>query len=229
MLAGPDPERAGRRALLDDRPGVSVLGPVLARETRAHIWTLYKAADHKKRAVWCSIAGSTRISDMPSNTKLTDDPAAAASRARSRRAHRGAGAWRRTLEPFESPLGIPRLRDCQSSHSGVARMSDHGAGVAQFSYHEEQPDGTYPHVGWLAEGPGDPRRELAEAMIEATAGAGRIVIFGLREDPDQGAGPGSRSGGAARGNSGKLVDLLPVMRNNVYHPDFRAASASSTC
>jgi predicted RecB family nuclease len=94
--------------------------------------------------------------------------------------------------------------------------------VAQFSYHEEQLDGTHTHVGWLAEGPGDPRRELAEVMLRATAGAKRIVTYSAYEKtrinelkellPDL-ADPLDEL-------LHKLVDLLPVVRNNVYHPGF---------
>jgi len=97
--------------------------------------------------------------------------------------------------------------------------------VAQFSYHEEQPDGGLSHVGWLAEGPGDPRREIAAAMLEATAGARRIVTYSAYEKtrikelkalvPEL-AGP-------LDALLEKLVDLLPVVRNNVYHPDFRGS------
>jgi predicted RecB family nuclease len=100
-----------------------------------------------------------------------------------------------------------------------------GAAVAQFSYHEEQAGGAHSHVGWLAEGPGDPRRELAEAMLEATAGAKRIVTYSAYEKtritelkrlvPER--------AGALDELLAKLVDLLPVVRNNVYHPEFRGS------
>ena len=97
-----------------------------------------------------------------------------------------------------------------------------GLATAQFSFHEEMPDGTHRHVGWLAEGPHDPRRELAEAMIEATKGARRIVTYSAFEKTRIGelkhlvpelAGP-------LQELLDKLVDLLPVVRDNVYHPDF---------
>ncbi len=43
--------------------------------------------------------------------------------------------------------------------------------AAQFSYHEDNGDGTYSHAEFLAEGPQDARPILAKAMIEATAGS----------------------------------------------------------
>src|SRR5437773_389176 len=49
--------------------------------------------------------------------------------------------------------------------------------AAQFSYHERQPDGTYTHVGYLAEVPLDARPPLAAAMVRATATADRVVTY----------------------------------------------------
>jgi predicted RecB family nuclease len=100
-----------------------------------------------------------------------------------------------------------------------------GPAVAQFSYHEERGDGEHHHVGWLAEGPGDPRREVAEAMLAATAGAKRIATYSSYEKtcitalkgllPDLATGIDELLA--------KLVDLLPVVRNHVYHPEFRGS------
>src|SRR6266705_1516853 len=49
--------------------------------------------------------------------------------------------------------------------------------AAQFSYHERQPDGTYTHAAFLAEGPEDARPPLAAAMVRATAKADRVVTY----------------------------------------------------
>src|SRR3989475_6804084 len=49
--------------------------------------------------------------------------------------------------------------------------------AAQFSYHERQPDGTYTHAAFLAEGPQDARPPLAAAMVRATANAERVVMY----------------------------------------------------
>ena len=131
----------------------------------------------------------------------------------------------KALEPFESPLGFLDFETVGRAIPVWEGLSPWMPAIAQFSYHEELPDGTYRHVGWLAEGPEDPRRELAEAMIAATAGARRIVTYSAYEKtrirelqalvPDL-AEPLEEL-------LGKLVDLLPVVRNNVYHPDFRGS------
>ena len=129
------------------------------------------------------------------------------------------------LEPFQSPLGFLDFETVARAVPVWDGLAPWGAAVAQFSYHQQQPDGTYSHVGWLAEGPGDPRRELAEAMLEATAGARRIVTYSAYEKtrirelqllvPER--------ADALEELLAKLVDLLPVVRNNVYHPDFNGS------
>jgi len=94
---------------------------------------------------------------------------------------------------------------------------------AQLSCHVRSADGSIAHHAWLAQGPGDPRRQIAEALVVACRDAAvvlaynssfeRTCIEGLaRMLPDL-AGP-------LLAISARLVDLLPIVRNNVYHPDF---------
>jgi predicted RecB family nuclease len=129
------------------------------------------------------------------------------------------------LEPFQSPLGYLDFETVGRAVPVWDGLAPWGAAVAQFSYHEERGDGTYHHVGWLAEGPGDPRRELALAMLEATAGARRIVTYSAYEKTRirelQTLVP--ELAGPLEELLNKLVDLLPVVRNNVYHPDFQGS------
>jgi hypothetical protein len=97
--------------------------------------------------------------------------------------------------------------------------------AAQFSYHERQPDGTYTHAAYLAEGPKDARPPLAEAMIRATAQADRVVMYTpfertrirelQRAVPELATELGTLEA--------KLLDLHPVVKNCVYHPDFRGS------
>jgi len=96
---------------------------------------------------------------------------------------------------------------------------------AQFSYHERQPDGTYTHAEFLAEGPADARPPLVEAMINATAQADRVVMYTSFEKTRiremQQAVPQLAAELAAL--QAKLLDLHPVMRNCVYHPGFNGS------
>jgi predicted RecB family nuclease len=187
-----------------------------------HISRLYNVGP-KKSAGYMD-KGVHRIPDLPADAKL---PEVARRQVRALREGRliVEPTLAKALEPFESPLGY---LDFETVSRAIPVWNDLGPwrpAIAQFSYHEEQPDGSHSHVGWLAEGPEDPRRELAEAMIEATAGAHRIVTYSAYEKtrirelqalvPDL-AEPLEEL-------LGKLVDLLPVVRNHVYHPDFKGS------
>jgi hypothetical protein len=86
-----------------------------------------------------------------------------------------------------------------------------------------QPDGTLTHAEWLADGPGDTREEIGVALIEACRNVERIIAYNagfesrcLRHLAD--ALP--RLARDLNDIESRLVDLLPVVRNHVYHPEF---------
>src|SRR5207244_8468960 len=97
--------------------------------------------------------------------------------------------------------------------------------AAQFSYHERQPDGSYTHAAFLAEGPRDARPPLAAAMVRATANAERVVMYTPFEKTRirelQQAVPELATERAAL--AAKLIDLHPVVKTCVNHPDFRGS------
>jgi hypothetical protein len=97
--------------------------------------------------------------------------------------------------------------------------------AVQFSYHELQPDGSYLHDEYLAEGPDDPRAEIADRLIAATATADRIVHFSHFEKTRINALAEQLPERADEllAITEKLVDLLPIVRDNVYHPEFRGS------
>ncbi len=220
MIAGPRPERAiglhcfePRNCAFHDR---------CWPDDPEHISTLYLCGP-KTTASYLQ-SGIHRIQDIPLGTKLS---ATAQRQIRSLKAGELVvePGLAKALELFESPLGFLDFETVGRAIPVWEGLSPWMPAIAQFSYHEELPDGTYRHVGWLAEGPDDPRRELAEAMIAATAGARRIVTYSAYEKtrirelqalvPDL-AEPLEEL-------LEKLVDLLPVVRNNIYHPDFRGS------
>lgn len=90
---------------------------------------------------------------------------------------------------------------------------------------ESNHQGGYSHVGYLAEGAHDARPELASAMIDATAGAEKVVTYTSFEKTQiralQRAVPALKS--ELEALEGKLIDLHPLIRDYVYHPDFRGS------
>lgn len=97
--------------------------------------------------------------------------------------------------------------------------------VVQFSYHERQPDGRFTHAAYLAEGPHDPRAELVDRMLEATAGAEPIVMYSSFERTriKELASQVPARAPELLALADRLIDLLPVVRNHVYHPEFRGS------
>ncbi|MEK7315263.1 MAG: DUF2779 domain-containing protein, partial [Candidatus Eisenbacteria bacterium] len=92
----------------------------------------------------------------------------------------------------------------------------------QFSCHVLTSDGLEHHA-WLADGAADPREEFARALVSACAKAKTIVAYNApfeRRCIDllAEAVPALRRDLGTL--SGRLRDLLPIVRDHVYHPDF---------
>jgi predicted RecB family nuclease len=133
----------------------------------------------------------------------------------------------RELEPFSNQgrLGFLDFETIIRAIPVWPGMAPWQQAAAQFSYHERQPDGAYTHAAFLAEGPQDARPPLAAAMVRATANAERVVMYTSFEKTRirelQLAVPDLATELAAL--EAKLIDLHPVVKNCVYHPDFRGS------
>jgi hypothetical protein len=131
------------------------------------------------------------------------------------------------LQPFNSAtrLGFLDFETIMRAVPVWPGMAPWQQAPAQFSYHERQPDGTFTHAEFLAEGPADARPPLVEAMVHATAHADRVVMYTSFEKTRiremQQAVP--RLADELAALQAKLLDLHPVMRNCVYHPGFNGS------
>ncbi len=94
-----------------------------------------------------------------------------------------------------------------------------------FSVHTER-DGEPPaHVDYLHEGADDPREEFADRLIEALGSDGSICTYSAYEGQvlrDLGKALPHRAGNLDSIEA-RLFDLLPVVRNGYYHPEFRGS------
>jgi hypothetical protein len=93
----------------------------------------------------------------------------------------------------------------------------------QFGCQIALPNGDVKHHEWLAEGPDDSRAVMAQALLETLEGVDVVVAY------DKGAQKTCLEAISAAvpeqareimAISSKTVDLLPIVRDNVYHPDF---------
>ena len=95
----------------------------------------------------------------------------------------------------------------------------------QFSAHLEDYEGEISHSEYLHDQPTDPRRPLAEALLKALGTSGSIVVYSGYERrmintlaealPDL--------CDALMAMNERLWDLLPVIRDHYYHPEFRGS------
>jgi len=169
-------------------------------------------------------AGIHRISEIPPKKKLSDT---------ARRQIRSMKEQRlivepnlaRALEPFDVRLGFLDFETIVRAVPVWPDMIPWEQAAAQFSYHETNGDGRYTHAEFLAEGPDDARPLLTQRMIEATAHAERIVTYsGFEKTRIRGLQevvPSLRAELIELEH--KLIDLLPVLREHVYHPDFHGS------
>ena len=184
-----------------------------------HVSTLYRIGRLAKALV---ADGIETIPDLPDDFAL---PAIAARQARSVRGGEVvvepglAGALARLEAPlafldFETIMpAVPAWDGCHPYEQVPVQLSCHVAGGR----------GRLEHHEFLAEGPGDPRAAVAEAVVRACAGAGTVVAYNAGFERRclehlAAAVPARREalGEVVR----RLVDLLPVVRDHVYHPDF---------
>ncbi|HEX6790391.1 MAG TPA: DUF2779 domain-containing protein [Candidatus Krumholzibacteria bacterium] len=100
----------------------------------------------------------------------------------------------------------------------------------QFSCHVVDHD-ELTHHAWLADGPGDPREAFARAMIAACAGVRTVLAYNASYEQTE-----IRKLARALPHlapelmalSGSIRDLLAIVRDHVYHPDFQGSFSIKT-
>ena len=93
----------------------------------------------------------------------------------------------------------------------------------QFSFTSRDSDATFRHSEWLADGPEDPREAIAEALVEACQGVERIAAYNAsfeRRCIEHLSNAVPSLSADLEHIEERLVDLLPLVRNHVYHPEF---------
>ena len=102
--------------------------------------------------------------------------------------------------------------------------SPFGAVPVQFSVHTIHFDGTVSHDHFLAEGQGDPRPAVARALVDALEGAATILAWHASVErrclTELAEGSPEQAADLLAARE-KTEDLLVVVRNHIYHPDFR--------
>ena len=184
-----------------------------------HLYRLNSTRREQLQAI-----GVETISDIPDDFDLTP------MQERIRQAVVTGRSWQspdlaRVLEEPTWPLCHLDFEAWQPALPPYPGMRPFQAIPFQFSLHIEQPDGSLIHRDYLHEQQSDPRRPLAEALLEAIGETGSIVVYSSYErrmiHELANHLPDLRDRLLALAD--RLWDLLPVVRNHYYHPDFRGS------
>jgi len=130
------------------------------------------------------------------------------------------------LAPFHARLAFLDFETVQPAIPVWSGCHPFDLVPAQFSCDAMGPGGALVHHEWLAEGPGDPRPALAEALVRACEGAEGVVAYWAafeRGCLNHLAAAVPALAGPLRAIAAKLVDLHPVVKRHVSHPGFRGS------
>jgi uncharacterized protein DUF2779 len=184
-----------------------------------HVSTLYSVG---KRALVLEEQGYTTIHDLPDDVELR------AVQDRQRRAVQSGQlivepGLRAALRNFRAPIAFLDFETVGVPIPVWNGCHPYDAVPVQFSCHVEDTGGRVTHHEWLAEGAGDPRPALAERLIRACEGARTIAAYSAGFERGclvRMADALPALAAPLHSIADRLVDLLPVVRNYVYHPDF---------
>jgi Domain of unknown function(DUF2779) len=175
-------------------------------------------------------AGVASIRDIPDGAKLSEI------QARQVRATRSGqvvveGDLARTLATLVPPVAyldfetvapaIPAWNGCGPYMAVPVQLSCHVVGATGATTHHEH----------LADGPDDPRPAMADAVLRACAAARTVVAYNAsfeRRCIEHLAEHVPSKREALLDVARKLVDLLPMVRNHVYHPGFGGSFSMKT-
>jgi hypothetical protein len=132
---------------------------------------------------------------------------------------------REALALLEPPLGFLDFETVSRALPPWDGLAPWGVLPAQFCYHELQPDGTYTHAEWLADGPGDPSEPIARALVAACRAARWVISYTHFERTQINTLIDRVPELAAELEDlrDRLFDLHAVVKDNVYHPDFQGS------
>lgn len=130
-----------------------------------------------------------------------------------------------SFDQFKKPV---RHLDFETFAPAIPRFvgtSPYQAVPFMFSVHTERANGMHKHLDYLHERSDDPRRAIAEQLVNQLGKRGSICVYSAYEETCINSlietVPQLESPLTAI--LARLVDLLPIVRNHYYHPSFRGS------
>lgn len=132
----------------------------------------------------------------------------------------------RALQAFREPLSFLDFETVAPAIPVWDGCHPYDAVPAQFSVHYLEADGSVSHRQFLADGPADPRPEVARRLVAACARPGTVVAYNAafeRRVIEALAGSVPEQSADLSRIAARLADLLPVVRDHVCHPGFEGS------
>jgi predicted RecB family nuclease len=168
--------------------------------------------------------GIESIHDIPEDFELTEIQRRAASCVQTGEPWYDSEALKAELATLSYPISYLDFESVNPAIPRFAGMRPYQQVVFQFSVHREKELGAQPeHFEFLAMEASDPRREFIASLCSALGESGTIVVYNVAFES------GRLSELAAwlpefaeriKNIQARLWDLVPVVRNRVYHPAF---------
>lgn len=182
----------------------------------------------EKKFTELTALGVTRIAAIPSDFKLSESQQRAATAIRTKSPQIDATEIRSALDSLEWPIGYLDFETLMTAVPLYPNVAPHEQLVTQYSLHvESSPGGELAHLEYLADHARDCRGALAAGLIRDTAGCRTIVVYSSFEKTMIRALADllpTYAPALARLET-KLLDLEPVVRKGLVHPDFGGRSS----
>lgn len=188
-----------------------------------HVSRLHRISD--RQLAEFGARGIGRIGEIPDGDPLPPLHARqrAAVRANDLAVTPGIGA---RLEGLVEPLAFLDFETVSTAVPRLAGTAPWENVPAQFSVHRLERHGRLIHHAWVPDGPDDPRPMLAARLVEACGNVGTVIGYNTGFESRclaqlASAVPAQRL--ALEEIQRRLFDLLPVVRDHVYHPAFQGS------
>lgn len=186
-----------------------------------HISTLYRGG---KRAAALEAEGYLCIDQIPDSEKLTKVWSRQREAVKTSQLVFDRDLLERDLNrDLAWPMGFLDFETVQPAIPCWEGCRPYDQIAVQYSYHVMAEDGSLEHYEHLARGPEDPRRVLAQSLIEVCREAGVIWTYNISFERTRIMEMAEAFPDLADDLEEvikRLRDLLPVIRDHVYHPDF---------
>jgi predicted RecB family nuclease len=167
--------------------------------------------------------GVESIHDIPENYPLTERLRRACTSVQTRKPWYGPDI-RDELSKLSYPLYFMDFETINPAIPRFPGMRPYDQLPFQWSIHvQRQPGAASRHFEFLANGPSDPRRAFISTLCAALGDDGSIVVYSQQFESQRLSELAAclpQFAGQITSIQRRLWDLLPIVRDHVYHPDF---------